>query len=218
MEKAFVWDLQQMEYGRALALMREIHTQRVRDEISDVLLLVEHPPVLTLGKSGNPAHLLISEKDLMARGIRLFHIERGGDITYHGPGQLVVYPIFRIGKGLVGVRPFVNGLEEAVILALDRYGIGACRRQGLTGVWVGERKICAIGVAFKRWVTMHGLALNVSTDLDAFDLIVPCGIRNAGVTSMDRELGWAPEMEEVKRVMVETMGQVFDKEFEHQQP
>ena len=186
---------------------------RVEGRIPDTLLLVEHPPVITLGKSGKAANLLLSEDELARRGIGLFRVERGGDVTYHGPGQLVGYPIFRLEGALAGVRRYVNRLELSLIQALGTWGVAAGTKPGLTGVWVGERKIAAFGVAVRRYVTFHGFALNVNTDLTPFSFIVPCGIRDKGVTSIAQELGRELSMPGVKHQVVSALEGAFDLEF-----
>ncbi|MDX2282626.1 MAG: lipoyl(octanoyl) transferase LipB [Bacteroidia bacterium] len=167
------------------------------------LLFCEHPHVYTLGKSGDPAHLLIPEAQRAALGIEYYRINRGGDITYHGPGQLVGYPILDLEKLRTDIGWYLRSLEEAVIRMLESYGLEGGRIAGATGVWIGTegaapRKICAMGVRCSRWVTMHGFALNLSPDLGLFSHIVPCGISDKGVTSMEAELGYAPDPEEVK--------------------
>lgn len=160
----------------------------------EYILTTQHHPVITLGFHADAANLLVAEQYLKQRDIDLFRIERGGDITYHGPGQLVVYPLVDLERHNLGVKQYVTILEQAVINVIGRYGIKAERVEGATGVWIGkgtpaERKICAVGVKCSRYVTMHGLALNVNTDLDGFSLINPCGFKEKGVTSMARELG-----------------------------
>lgn len=160
----------------------------------EYILTTQHHPVITLGFHADAANLLVAEQYLKQRDIDLFRIERGGDITYHGPGQLVVYPLVDLERHHLGVKQYVTILEQAVINVIGRYGIKGERVEGATGVWIGkgtpaERKICAVGVKCSRYVTMHGLALNVNTDLDGFSLINPCGFKEKGVTSMARELG-----------------------------
>lgn len=171
------------------------------------ILLVEHPPVYTLGKSGRAENLLIDRQALETLGAQFFHIDRGGDITFHGPGQLVCYPILDLERVGIGLREYIDALEEAVIRTVRRYGIAAGRIAGASGVWVEPagkrpRKICAIGVRSSRYVTMHGLALNVTTDLEWFTRINPCGFTDRGVTSIASETGSNPSMQEVKRTIV----------------
>lgn len=170
----------------------------------EYLVLVEHDPVVTLGKHAKSSNILLPESELARRGVECFSIERGGDVTFHGPGQLVVYPILDLEKHKLGVKDYVNLLEESVIRTLADYGIKGERREGASGVWIGkdtpmERKICALGVKCSRFCTMHGLALNVNTDLSWFGMINPCGFTDRGVTSMKLELGKEIDFEEVKR-------------------
>ena len=171
------------------------------------ILLVEHPPVYTLGKSGHAENLLVAREALEAMGARFFHIDRGGDITFHGPGQLVCYPILDLERIGIGLREYIDTLEEAVIRTVAEYGIAAGRIAGASGVWIDPegrrpRKICAIGVRSSRFITMHGFALNVSTDLEWFTRINPCGFTDRGVTSIASETGLRPSMQEVKRTVV----------------
>ncbi len=182
------------------------------------LLFVEHPPVYTLGKSGNLSNVLLSEENLAARGIDFFRTNRGGDITFHGPGQLVGYPILDLEKFFTDIGKYLRSIEEVIILTLAEYGIVAGRSAGETGVWIDaeikgrERKICAIGVRSSRWITMHGFALNVNTDLQYFNFIIPCGIPDKQVTSLERELGRRVDLEEVKSKVKENFEKVFSAE------
>jgi lipoyl(octanoyl) transferase len=190
-------------YEHALELQRELVEQRKRGEIPDQLLLLEHPDVITLGvKTRNDrSHVLATEASLAAQGISVFETGRGGDVTYHGPGQLVGYPILDLKPDRCDVHRYVRDLEEVLIAAVGDFGITAGRIAGLTGIWAGPEdapaKLAAIGVRISRWVTSHGFALNVSTDLSRFGLIVPCGITDKGVTSMERLLGRRIAMDEV---------------------
>jgi lipoyl(octanoyl) transferase len=185
---------------------------------SHYLLLVEHPPVFTIGKSGNMDNVLLSEELLKRRGIDFFRTNRGGDITFHGPQQVVGYPILDLEKFYTDIGKYLRNIEEIIILTLAEYGIKGDRSPGETGVWIDpfvkgkERKICAIGVRSSRWVTMHGFALNVNTNLDYFQLIVPCGIQGKQVTSLQKELGREADVEEVK----ERLKRNFEKVFEAQ--
>ena len=185
---------------------------------SNYLLFVEHPPVYTLGKSGKSENVLLDEGERKERGIEFFHTNRGGDITFHGPGQIVGYPIIDLENFFTDIGRYLRSLEEVIILTLREYGIEAGRSKGETGVWIDpdrvgfERKICAMGVRCSRWITMHGFALNVNTDLSYFGGIVPCGIQNKQVTSIAKELGSELSMEEVKRKLVRNFGIVFDAE------
>ena len=180
------------------------------------LLLCEHPPVYTLGKSGHAENVLISEAALSQKGIEYYQTNRGGDITFHGPGQIVGYPIIDLEKYYTDIGKYLRNLEEVIILTLEHYGIKGERSPGETGVWIEpsvkgrERKICAMGVRCSRWVTMHGFALNVNTSLDYFNYIIPCGIANKQVTSVEKELGYNPGTASVKAILKTSFEQVFD--------
>jgi len=176
-------------YAEALELQRAVAADRISGKIAeDVLLLMEHPPVVTLGRSSKDAHLTASSELLQLRGVELFEVERGGDVTFHGPGQLVGYPIMDLKRHKQDLHWYLRTVEQALIDALETLGIAAGRNSGYTGVWTGGRKIASIGVHARDWVTWHGFALNVSTDLSFFDLIVPCGIKDVAMTSVAREL------------------------------
>lgn len=185
-------------------------------QTTNYLLFVEHPPVYTLGKSGKPEHILINDEEMKEKGIQFFHTNRGGDITFHGPEQIVGYPILDLEKFYTDIGRYLRELEEVIILTLAEYGIAAGRSAGETGVWIEalhkgkERKICAMGVRCSRWVTMHGFALNVNTDLDYFDHIIPCGIQNKKVTSIKQELGREVNVEEVKEKLKKNFEAVFN--------
>ncbi|MER3471869.1 MAG: lipoate-protein ligase B [Chitinophagaceae bacterium] len=187
------------------------------------LLFVEHPPVYTLGKSGKIEHVLINEEQRSQKGIQFFHTNRGGDITFHGPQQIVGYPIFDLEKFYTDIGKYLRDLEEVIILTLAEYGIESGRSKGETGVWIDadikgkERKICAMGVRCSRWVTMHGFALNVNTDLNYFNFIIPCGIQNKKVTSIKEELGRQVAMEEVKEKLKRNFEKVFGLVIEESQ-
>ena len=210
------WDYQETLFAKTV---RRKVDNRKHDQLlptTNYLLFCQHPPVYTLGKSGQAAHLLLSEPELQALGARFFRINRGGDITYHGPGQLVGYPILDLDHFFTDIHRYLRSLEEAVIRTLADYGLVAGRIDGLTGVWldherqVHPRKICALGVKASRWVTMHGFALNVNTDLRYFNHIVPCGIADKAVTSMAQELGQSPTMEEVEATLCRHLAALFD--------
>jgi lipoate-protein ligase B len=186
-------------YGEALALQRETREARLAGRAGDTLLLVEHPPTVTLGRRSVPGELVGGRQALAAMGVELFEIERGGKTTYHGPGQLVGYPIVSVRELGISVPRYVALLEQTLVDYLGGLGLQAGRRPGFPGVWVAGRKIGAIGVHLKRWVTMHGFALNLDPDLRHFDAIVPCGIEDAQVTSVAAELGRAPPMAEAYR-------------------
>jgi lipoyl(octanoyl) transferase len=204
-------------YERALELQRELVDRRKRGEIADQLLLLEHPDVITLGvrTRNDRTHVLETEASLAQKGIELFESGRGGDVTYHGPGQLVGYPILDLNPDRRDVHRYVRDLEETLIQAVGTFGIRAARVPGLTGIWVdtpgGQSKLAAIGVRISRWVTSHGFALNVNTNLSRFDLIVPCGITDKGVTSMERLLGRQSSMDEVADAVEEAFTAVFDR-------
>ena len=183
------------------------------------LLLVEHPPVYTLGKSGKMEHVLIGDQDREEKGIAFFQTNRGGDITFHGPGQLVGYPILDLEHFGTDLGKYLRRIEETVIQSIGEYGLVGDRSAGETGVWLDpqirgrERKICAIGIRCSRWITMHGFALNVNTDLDYFTHIVPCGIAQKAVTSVSQEKGEIIDMEEIKRIIVLKFADIFNVEF-----
>ena len=181
--------LGRVEYGRALELQHELWRLRVEDAIPDTLVLLEHEPVITLGRSAKASNLLVSEAEFARRGVALHRIERGGDVTFHGPGQLVGYPLFRLEAGIAGVRRFVERIEAALVAALADLGVEAGLRPGHIGVWCEDRKIASIGIAVKRRVTFHGFALNVSVDLDWFRIINSCGMPGVVMTSVSREGG-----------------------------
>jgi lipoyl(octanoyl) transferase len=191
-------DLGLVEYDEALAFQRDVAAARIDGRVpEDVLILCEHPAVVTMGRSAKAANLLVPEALLAARGIALREVERGGDITLHAPGQLVGYPIIDLKRHKQDLHWYLRRLEQVLIDALDSVGIAAGRRDGLTGVWVEDRKIASIGVHARAWVTWHGFALNVSTDLSLFDVMVPCGIGGVVMTSVEREEGAAGVREAV---------------------
>ncbi len=206
-------DLGLLPYGEALEAQRELRRQRIAGEITeDVLLLVEHPPVVTLGRGTRASSLPLSPEELGRRGVEVFEVERGGDVTFHGPGQLVGYPILDLRRHRTDLHWYLRSLEDVLIQALGRLDIEAGRNPGLTGVWTAGRKIASIGIHVKQWVTLHGFALNVTTNLDPFDLIVPCGIRQVVMTSVAEELlvtESAGLMAEVRGRVVEAFGEVF---------
>lgn len=171
-------------YKKVWELQKELVLKRQKDEIPDTLLLCEHPPTYTLGKSGKTQHLLADEKILKEIGAEFIQIDRGGDITFHGPGQLVAYPVLKLKEFQLDVHQYLRALEKTTIQALSQYGIQAGQLEGLTGVWVDEAKIAAIGVRLSRWVSMHGIAVNISPDLNYFKHIIPCGISSKSVTSL----------------------------------
>jgi lipoate-protein ligase B len=200
-----------MPYERALRLQLRISEAKKRGFAGDVLLLLEHPPTITLGRNGTWTHLLVPEETLAARGVVRCEVDRGGDITYHGPGQLVGYPILALRNHERDVRRYMRNLEELILRVLSSYGIGAARRDGLTGVWTDGGKIAALGVHISRWITRHGFALNVNTDLAFFDLIVPCGVSGARVASMASLLQQPIEVEDVAHKVIPSFGAVFER-------
>lgn len=215
-----VWDYQESIFKKTVD--QKIHNRKTeydKDQVttSNYLIFCEHPHVYTLGKSGSIDNLLLDDQGLKSHNAQFYRINRGGDITYHGPGQLVAYPILDLDHFFTDIHKYLRYLEEAVILTLADFGIKAGRVDGLTGVWIDfeegakdPRKICAMGVKSSRWVTMHGLALNVNTDLSYFGHIIPCGIDDKAVTSMNKELGKSVEMSEVQQRLTHHIAQVFE--------
>ena len=206
-------DLGRISYKEALELQHRTVSARAANQTGDIIYFAEHEPVLTLGRAGRAESLRASEALLRARGVEVVPVERGGDITYHGPGQIVAYPILTLGSLPHGrdLHRYLRDLEEVVIRALSAYGIRASRHPEYTGVWVQDRKVAAIGVAVRRWITFHGFALNVDPDLSHFDWIHPCGIRHLGVTSMQVLLGEAPPRAEVLARIRDAFSSVWDR-------
>jgi len=203
-------DLNFLPYEKCWNFQKELVEKRLADEIPDTLILVEHPHVYTVGISGGEGDFLTSKEELKRKGIDIFKIERGGKTTYHGPGQLVGYPLINLKYLKLGPASYVRLLEESIIAALLNFDIHAGRIDKLTGVWVGNEKIAAIGVKIKKWVTMHGLALNVNTDLNYFSNIIPCGIRQKGIISMEKILNKKVSIEEVKKAFIINFRKVFN--------
>ncbi len=213
-------DLGRVPYGECWQLQQSLFEGLIArkgsaDDAAGYLLLVEHPPVYTLGKSGHAENMLVSEEFLRSRGAEYYRIDRGGDITFHGEGQIVGYPVLDLEKIGIGLRQYIESLEEAVIRTVAAYGIEAGRIAGASGVWISEkgvppRKICAIGVRSSRYVTMHGFALNVSTDLGWFSYIHPCGFADRGVTSIEKEAGRSVAPDEVKRRLVHHLSEILN--------
>ena len=200
-------------YAEALALQQSLHDSRKRNEISDTLLLLEHPHVITLGRAANRANILVDEQTRTKKKIELFETGRGGDVTYHGPGQLVGYPIISLAPDEQDVRRYVRNIQEVLVRTAQDFGVEAEPRGGEhVGVWVGDEKLAAIGIRLSRWVTMHGFALNVTTELEYFNLIVPCGIQGHGVTSLEKILGTTIEIETVAEIAAKHFGEVFERE------
>ena len=207
------WDwLAQVPYQRGLDLQSDLVTRRQSGTIDDTLLLLEHPPVITLGRSAERDNVHLSPAALQEKGVELFQTGRGGDVTFHGPGQIVGYPIMDLNPDRRDVHRYVRDLEDVLIRTAADYGVVAARVEGLTGIWVGMNKLAAIGVRISRWVTSHGFALNVETDLAWFDLIVPCGIRGRGVTSLARLLDRPVPLEEVAARAAHHFGEVYQRE------
>lgn len=210
------WEYQTQLFNQILEIKKENRDKPAQDQqpTTNYLLFCEHPHVFTLGKSGEEKNLLIKKEALATIGAAYYHINRGGDITYHGPGQIVVYPIFDLENFFTDIHQYMRLLEESVILTLKELGIESGRIKGLTGVWLGEgeqaRKICALGVKTSRWVTMHGLAFNVTTDLKYFDYIVPCGIDDKAVTSVAKELGGQADIASTKSQLLRKLESLFE--------
>jgi lipoyl(octanoyl) transferase len=196
-------------YARGLELQERLVADRQAGRIPDQLLLLEHDPVFTLGRNARAANVLLPAEALRERGFEVFETGRGGDVTYHGPGQVVGYPILALAPDRRDVHRYVRNLEEVMMRTCADYGLEASRVEGLTGTWLGDEKIGAIGVRIARWVTSHGFAFNVGTDLAAFDLIVPCGIRERGVTSLERRLGHPVPLDEVMDRLAAHFAAVF---------
>ncbi len=213
------WDYQEKLFHETIQRKIALRNEETTDPTQNYLLFCEHPHVFTLGKSGAQEHLLLSTEKLKEQNASFYKINRGGDITYHGPGQLVAYPIFDLDHFFPDIHKYMRSLEEAVILTLKDFGIEAGRLDGMTGVWlesdtIKARKICAMGVKSSRWVTMHGIGFNVNSDLDYFSHIIPCGIEDKAVTSMKKELGREVDMLEVKKVLKEKLSEVFSFNYE----
>jgi len=204
-----VVNLGQTEYGHCWAIQRKLFDLRKENLIPDTLLLTEHPHTYTIGTSGDENHLLASKDEMVKRNVKLYHNDRGGDITYHGPGQVVGYPILDLNNFYLDLHRYLRDLEEVIIRTLGTVGIEGTRMNDYTGVWVGSEKICAIGVKTSKWVTMHGFALNVMTDLSYFERIIPCGIFEKGTTSLQELLDSPPDIEAVMSTLVRMFGEVF---------
>ena len=202
-----ILDLGRKSYKDVWNFQKKMQLKRLNGHIGDVLILVEHDPVYTLGKNANPDHLLQSRD----RSIDVFNVERGGDITFHGPGQLVGYPILDLSNYKKSVSWYMRSLEQLTIDVLYEFKISAKRVEGLTGVWVGDEKIAAQGVRLTKWITMHGFSININTDLSFYDGIIPCGIFNHGVTSMKEILNKTQKMEKVKSLVIDKFNQIFTK-------
>jgi lipoyl(octanoyl) transferase len=202
-------------YEEALALQRELVEERRANRVPDLLLLLQHPPVITLGVRSEiaRANVVASDEQLAELGIGVYETGRGGDVTYHGPGQIVGYPILDLRPDRCDVHKYVRDLEDVMIRTCADFGVLAGRSAGLTGAWIGAEKIGAIGIRISRWITSHGFAFNVRTDLDHFRLIVPCGISDRGVTSLEKVTGRSISLDEVEDVIVDRFSEVFDRHF-----
>jgi lipoyl(octanoyl) transferase len=205
-----------VDYAEAHRLQKELQAKRISGEIGDTVLLLEHPPVLTMGRSAKEQHVLAAPEVLAARGISVHEVGRGGDVTYHGPGQLVAYPIIDLKPDRRDVRKYMWSLEETMIRTCADFGLSATRVEGLNGAWVGDRKVGAVGVRISRWVTMHGLALNANSDLTHFDLIVPCGIQDKKVTSLSAEIGRTVFATDVIDPLARHFAELYDTDVEWQ--
>ena len=207
-----VRSLGRIPYGEALTYQEELVRLRRRGEVPDQLLLLEHPPTITLGSSSHDSHVLLSEAERSRRGIEMYEVGRGGDVTYHGPGQLVGYPILSLAPHRKDLHRYLRDLEEVLILTLEFFDIRAVREDGYTGVWVAEGKLAAIGVRVSSgWISSHGFALNIDPDRDHFSSIVPCGIHDRSVASMVEVLGRPVDMEEVLPPLIQSFEKVFSR-------
>jgi lipoate-protein ligase B len=211
---AYIIDIGMMDYSKALDLQHHLWSRRVGGEIPDLLLSLEHPHVITLGRRGGRSHLLVSIDILEAMKIPVFHTERGGDVTYHGPGQLVVYPVLHLKDYGYRLIQYVSQLEEVVLSVLKDFGIEGRRDSSNRGVWVNGEKIASIGVAIKRWVSLHGVALNYGTDLKYFDLINPCGLKKVKITSMEKILRKEVSREELFKSITFQFKKIFKRDWE----
>lgn len=209
-----LYQLGHIDYWKAYDIQERLWTEKFEDHTADAVLLLEHPPTLTIGRSGKLDNLLVDKEELAEKGVSLLFTDRGGDITYHGPGQLVVYPIIDLTNRGKDIHRYVNDLEEVVIRTLSDFSIEAGRDEQYVGVWVGNDKIAAIGVRVRRWITMHGLALNVNPNLEHFSLINPCGILDRKVTSISKVLSLDVPMESVATKLVDRFSEVFDADIE----
>ena len=205
-----VLELGLMEYQEAYELQKTLHRQRVEGKISDVLLLLEHPPTITVGKSGTLGNVLISQEQLTRQGISLFFIDRGGDVTYHGPGQLVGYPIIDLKQRAEDLHRYISDIEEVILRTLKDFSINGNRDESHPGVWVKKEELAAIGLSVRRWVSMHGFALNINTDLEQFSFINPCGFSDRKATSMSKILNSEVPMKEVTNSLISHFCEIFD--------
>lgn len=202
-------DLGLIDYKQAWDLQKEIFNLRLHNEINDTFFLLEHPHTYTLGKVADKENLLSNDEQLKELGVNVYEIDRGGDITYHGPGQIVGYPIIKLSGWKEDTHEYLRGLEEVIMMTCSDYGLTTERNPKYTGVWIGSKKIAAIGIKISRWVTMHGFAFNINTDLNYFGGIIPCGIRDKEVTSLSKQLGKEISISEVKEKLLENFKKVF---------
>lgn len=209
MEKVHLLQFQVESYAKIWALQKKLQKEVIEKRQESYLILTQHLPVITLGKSGSYSNLLLSEDELSSKKIQFFEVDRGGDITYHGPGQLVGYPVLNLEHFKKDIHWYLRQLEQSIIETLEEYNILASRIKSLTGVWIQKKKICAIGIKTTRWVTMHGFALNVTNDLNPFQSIIPCGIQDKGITSISEQVGNIIPIEEVIKVFLEKFEKIF---------
>ena len=201
-----------VDYGWAYKLQKRLLREHLEGRGANCLLLLQHNPVITIGRGGSKSNILVPESVLMAAGVDVYEIDRGGDVTYHGPGQLTGYPIIDLRCFRKDIHWYLRQLEEVIIRVLAEYGVDGGRMEGYTGVWVGDEKIAAIGVAIKRWIAYHGFAFNICPDMSHFDMIRPCGIADKGVTSLERLLGYKADIEEVSGRVASAFGEVLNVE------
>jgi len=209
MNKTFRINLGRTGFKEVWALQKEINKYKQNNKCNDIIISNEHNHVYTLGKSGDKDHLLLNRTELGKKNIEYYEIDRGGDLTYHGPGQLVVYPIFDLHNHYLDSHRYLRDLEEVIILTLKEYGIESYRDEEFTGVWVEDKKICALGIKISRWITMHGLAFNINTDLNFFNFIIPCGIFHKGVTSLKELTGKEHSLDSVTEKVLSNFEKVF---------
>jgi lipoate-protein ligase B len=207
---SLVWEFGLVEYGKAYQLQRRLNRQRLMEEIPDVLLLLEHPPTITIGKSGSIENVLVSKEALSREGVSLFFTDRGGNATYHGPGQIVGYPIINLKQRGKDIRKFVYDIEEVILRTMRDFSIEAGRDETHPGVWVNGQELAAVGLAVRRWVSMHGFAVNVNTNLKHFFLINPCGFSDRKATSMSQLLGEKLPIDAVKERLISHFSEIFD--------
>jgi lipoate-protein ligase B len=210
-----IYQLGLIEYGEAYLLQRRLLQQKLDGEIPDSLLLLEHPPTFTIGKSGRIENILISKEELSKEGISLFFVDRGGDVTYHGPGQFVAYPILDLRNRGRDVHKYVRDLEEIILRTLSSFSINGCRDPNHAGVWVNNEEVASIGLSLKRWTSMHGFAINVSTKMEHFSLINPCGFLDRRATSISKLLNRKVSVGEVADILIDKFAEVFDAQIEH---